>query len=149
MAVGCAQTTVEKQTATTTGGTRSTGIANPASVNCGDKGGWLEIRNDTSTPEGGQVGYCIFFGGHECEEWALFRGECTSTGTAAENSEMRGQKLARMDGFKVEKILKQVCTTDADCTTPDEYKNRDNCAHVALCFEQKCTVVEMKGECGL
>ena len=51
----------------------STGLANPASVNCQDKGGKLEIRKDSS---GGEVGYCQFNDGSECEEWAFFRGEC-------------------------------------------------------------------------
>lgn len=53
--------------------TSSTGMANPASVNCADKGGTLEIRKDK---DGGEVGYCKFSSGKECEEWALFRGEC-------------------------------------------------------------------------
>ncbi|MBF0120703.1 MAG: DUF333 domain-containing protein [Desulfobacterales bacterium] len=48
-----------------------TGIANPASVYCINKGGRLEIRK---TP-GGEVGYCIFPDGTECEEWGFFRGE--------------------------------------------------------------------------
>ena len=47
-------------------------IANPASENCVKQGGTLEIRDET----GGQVGYCIFADGSECEEWAFFRGEC-------------------------------------------------------------------------
>jgi putative hemolysin len=48
------------------------GLANPASVFCGENGGTLEIRDET----GGQVGYCVFEGGSECEEWAYMRGEC-------------------------------------------------------------------------
>ncbi len=49
------------------------GIANPASVNCEQKGGTLEIRTDAT---GSQVGYCKFSDGSECEEWAFYRGEC-------------------------------------------------------------------------
>ncbi len=48
------------------------GLANPASVYCGEKGGSLEI-GDTSQ---GQVGYCFFVDYSVCEEWAFFRGEC-------------------------------------------------------------------------
>lgn len=48
-------------------------MPNPASVNCTDKGGTLEIRTDAS---GGEVGYCVFADGSECEEWAFFREEC-------------------------------------------------------------------------
>ncbi len=49
------------------------GIANPASVNCEQKGNRLEIR---TAADGSQVGICIFPDGSECEEWAYQRGEC-------------------------------------------------------------------------
>ncbi|MBT3354861.1 MAG: DUF333 domain-containing protein [Candidatus Scalindua sp.] len=49
------------------------GMPNHASVFCIEKGGDLEIR---SGKDGGEVGYCVFEDGSECEEWALFRGEC-------------------------------------------------------------------------
>ena len=49
-------------------------IANPASVNCEQKGGKLEIRTASG---GGQYGVCTFPDGSECEEWAYLRGECT------------------------------------------------------------------------
>jgi putative hemolysin len=49
-----------------------TGLANPASVNCAEKGGSLDIRSNT----GGQYGVCVFKDGSECEEWAFFRGQC-------------------------------------------------------------------------
>ncbi len=48
-------------------------LPNPASVNCIDKGGQLEIR---TAADGSQTGYCIFADGSECEEWAYYRGEC-------------------------------------------------------------------------
>jgi putative hemolysin len=47
-------------------------MANPASVYCKEQGYELEIRE----AEGGQVGYCVFPDGTECEEWAFYRGEC-------------------------------------------------------------------------
>jgi putative hemolysin len=49
------------------------GLPNPASVYCEEQGGRLEIRED---PSGGQIGYCVFSEGSECEEWAFFRSEC-------------------------------------------------------------------------
>jgi len=52
--------------------TPAAGMANPASENCIEQGGKLEIRDEAS----GQVGYCKFADGSECEEWALMRGEC-------------------------------------------------------------------------
>lgn len=48
-------------------------LANPASVFCEENGGTLEIR-DTAE---GQVGFCLFEDGSECEEWAFYRGECS------------------------------------------------------------------------
>ena len=48
-------------------------IANPASEYCVEKGGAIEIRKDLQ----GEVGYCIFEDGKECEEWAFFNNECS------------------------------------------------------------------------
>jgi putative hemolysin len=48
-------------------------MPNPASKFCTDNGGTLEIRTEAD----GQIGYCIIQG-KECEEWSLFRGECTN-----------------------------------------------------------------------
>jgi putative hemolysin len=48
-------------------------IANPASVYCEENNGILEMREDS---QGGQYGVCIN-NGKECEEWALYRGECS------------------------------------------------------------------------
>jgi len=48
-------------------------LPNPASEFCEENGGTLEMREDES---GGQVGYCLFEDGSECEEWAFYRGEC-------------------------------------------------------------------------
>ena len=48
-------------------------LANPAAVYCAEQGGQVDIRQDAA---GGEVGYCQFDDGSECEEWAFFRGEC-------------------------------------------------------------------------
>lgn len=55
------------------GGDKETGLANPASVFCEEQGGTLEIRDSDE----GQIGYCIFPDGSECEEWAYYREECS------------------------------------------------------------------------
>lgn len=52
-------------------------LANPASVHCVNLGGTLEIRTG---PGGGQYGVCLFEDNRQCEEWALFRGECPAGG---------------------------------------------------------------------
>lgn len=55
----------------------SIGIANPASVFCEESGGRLEIRTILAGEISFEAGYCVFPDGSECEEWALFRNECT------------------------------------------------------------------------
>jgi len=50
----------------------TTQLANPASVNCEQKGGKLEM---VSNPDGEQ-GICVLADGTRCEEWAYLRGEC-------------------------------------------------------------------------
>ncbi|MFH1253512.1 MAG: DUF333 domain-containing protein [Candidatus Uhrbacteria bacterium] len=49
------------------------GLANPASVNCTEKGGTLQIEK---RPDGGEFGVCYFEDNRQCEEWALMRGDC-------------------------------------------------------------------------
>lgn len=49
------------------------GLANPASINCVDKGGELKIEK---RPDGGEFGVCYFEDNRQCEEWALYRDEC-------------------------------------------------------------------------
>jgi len=54
-------------------GSVSTGIANPASSYCVQKGYKNIIRTSS---DGGQYGVCVFLNGKECEEWKFYRGEC-------------------------------------------------------------------------
>lgn len=49
------------------------GLANPASENCVNQGGEIEIVTDE---EGGQYGVCKFEDGSQCEEWAYFNEKC-------------------------------------------------------------------------
>jgi putative hemolysin len=57
----------------TTEGSQISQMANPASVNCVDKGGKLTIE---TSADGSQTGICTLQDGTKCEEWAYFRGEC-------------------------------------------------------------------------
>ena len=50
------------------------GIANPASTNCIENGGELEMKEGSL----GQYALCNFRDGSVCEEWNYFRGECKS-----------------------------------------------------------------------
>lgn len=60
----------------------NTGLANPASTNCINKGGKSEIRTNA---DGSQTGYCLFENGQECEEWSFFRNECQATNSNTES----------------------------------------------------------------
>lgn len=52
-------------------------LANPASQHCIAAGGKLQMEK---RPDGGAFGVCIFTDNRQCEEWALFRGECPAGG---------------------------------------------------------------------
>jgi len=52
-------------------------LANPASQNCAMRSGILKIER---RPDGGQFGVCVFTDNYQCEEWAMFRGECPTGG---------------------------------------------------------------------
>jgi putative hemolysin len=52
----------------------NTEIPNPASLNCEEQGGILDIITKTDSS---QYGVCTFSDGSQCEEWKLKRGECS------------------------------------------------------------------------
>jgi putative hemolysin len=52
-------------------------LPNPASQNCIKKGGKLLMLKQCDR---GEYGVCIFPNNFQCEEWALFRGECPDGG---------------------------------------------------------------------
>lgn len=66
---------VTQPTLTTGGGVAK---ANPASVFCVDNGGTLSLNSS----DDGVTGTCTFSSGEQCEEWALFRGECDIEGVS-------------------------------------------------------------------
>lgn len=55
----------------------ASGLANPASVNCAEKGGTVVIQK---RGDGGEYGVCVFEDNRQCEEWAMFRGDCPEGG---------------------------------------------------------------------
>lgn len=67
---GCASTTMSQPSTTPQPAAQ---IANPASVNCSKQGGTLVIQK---RGDGGEYGVCMFEDNRQCEEWAMFRGEC-------------------------------------------------------------------------
>jgi hypothetical protein len=77
----------------------SVGLANPASVNCAEKGGNLVIQK---RPDGAEYGLCFFEDNRACEEWALFRGECPIGGVKTTGFDTDAQKFCAWSGGKVE-----------------------------------------------
>lgn len=87
LAAGCTQQTTTPTVTTPA----QPGMANPASVYCGQAGGTTDIKKDAS---GGEYGMCSFANGTSCEEWALFRGEgCKAGVTVAATTEAEGKKM--------------------------------------------------------
>jgi len=52
-------------------------MANPASVNCINSGGTFFIQE---RGDGGEYGICMFQDNRQCEEWAMYRGDCPTGG---------------------------------------------------------------------
>jgi putative hemolysin len=81
MIAGCTQQTAKPAGTTNPTATQAAvGMANPASVACGQAGGTVEIKKDATENE---YGMCTFKNGTSCEEWALFRGEGCKPGVTA------------------------------------------------------------------
>lgn len=76
------------------------GLANPASANCLEKGGTLEMRESKA----GQYGVCFFEDNRQCEEWALFRGECPVGGMKVTGYEDEAQVYCAITGGEVEGV---------------------------------------------
>ncbi len=91
------------------------GMANPASVNCEEKGGTVEIITAT---DGSQSGICKFNDGSECEEWAFFRGECVSGNLNNQNKVYKNQEL----GFELELPSGWVAIRINEMTGADDIK---------------------------
>lgn len=72
-------------------------LANPASVNCTEKGGTLIMKENKL----GQYGICVFEDNRQCEEWALLRGECPMGGLKITGYENDAQIYCAITGGTV------------------------------------------------
>lgn len=64
---------VEQPTSVPETNTDSLNMTNPAATNCVAQGGTNTIA---TKPDGSQYGVCLFEDNQQCEDWALYRGEC-------------------------------------------------------------------------
>jgi len=105
-------------------------LANPASENCLQVGGQLEIRQNKN----GQYGVCLFEDNRQCEEWALFRGQCPVGGLKITGYENDAEIYCAITGGQVEGVgtmtpmCKRIDGTycnaqanfDGDCPDPND-----------------------------
>jgi putative hemolysin len=69
--------------------------ANPASQNCLEKGGKVYMFK---TGSGGEYGVCRFSDSRQCEEWAMFRGECPEGGVRVAGSVTPAARFCAITG---------------------------------------------------
>lgn len=82
-------------------------MANPASVNCTKLWGTLSMKEEVN----GQVGYCTFPNGKVCEEWKLYRGECSPNDT--KKDDVLTKKIDELVA-KFEKKLNEIYGNDPE-----------------------------------
>jgi hypothetical protein len=94
-------------------------LANPASVNCGDKGGTLIIQHNPL----GEYGVCVFEDNRQCEEWAMFRGECPVGGVKITGYTTPGAVYCAITGGSqtIEKDGRTMCTKDGVTCPAEDY----------------------------
>ncbi len=82
-------------------------IANPASVFCVENGGSLSMN----TTAEGTTGTCTFPTGEQCEEWALFRGDCDIEGVSKQVTYSNGTRIVRVV-YHIKKDVATITATD-------------------------------------
>ncbi|MCU0678862.1 MAG: DUF333 domain-containing protein [Planctomycetes bacterium] len=106
------------------------GLANPASENCLAKGGKIEMRQRKI----GEYGVCLLEDNRQCEEWALYRGQCPAGGAKITGHDNDAEVYCAITGGQVEGVgtatpmCKRVDGTycnaqanlDGDCPDPND-----------------------------
>jgi len=105
--------------------TDNVGLANPASVNCADKGGQLQI---VKRGDGGEYGICYFEDNRQCEEWALMRGDCPVGGLKITGYDNQQQIFCAITGGIVD-MAKNTCTIKNNACDLKQYFD-DTCPAV-------------------
>ena len=101
-----------------------TTLANPASVNCTQKGGQLQIQ---TRPDGGQYGLCFFEDNRACEEWALFNNECPFGGRRTTGFDTIAQKFCAWSGGQTFAVENAICIFNDGSTCPDDAFYQGTC----------------------
>lgn len=108
-------------------GATELGLANPASTNCVAVGG--ELRLET-LGDGAAYGVCVFEENRQCEEWALFRGDCPVGGRKITGYVTPGARYCAILGGRYTMDAPETATTPerGTCALPDDRR----CAVAAL-----------------
>lgn len=95
-----------------------TEIANPASENCIQQGGTLTIETNGS---GGEYGVCVFEDNLQCEEWAMFRGDCPVGGIKVTGYATDAARYCAITGgtYQVDEEATSTADEQGTCTLPD------------------------------
>jgi len=109
---GCGQTQVPNEAQN-----NNVALANPASANCEKLGGTVTIKTRGDL---GQYGVCMFEDNRQCEEWALFRGECPQGGLKITGYENEAQIFCAITGATVD-MAEKVCTKNGVACDFDKY----------------------------
>ena len=80
-------------------------LPNPASANCVKLGGKLVLVEGVK----GQYGICYFEDNRQCEEWAMFRGDCPIGGVKVTGYDNDAQIYCAIRGGQVN-MDKNICT---------------------------------------
>ena len=97
-------------------------LGNPASKNCIEKGGILQIlkRGDS-----GEYGVCFFEDNRQCEEWALLRGNCPVGGVKVTGYNRPEAIYCAIIGGTVSSD-QSACTFLKTCSVDDLYNGKCN-----------------------
>lgn len=97
-------------------------LGNPASKNCIEKGGTLQILK---RGDGGEYGVCFFEDNRQCEEWALLRGNCPVGGVKVTGYNRPEAVYCAIIGGMVSSD-QSACTFPKTCSVDDLYNGKCN-----------------------
>lgn len=102
-------------------------LSNPASSHCVQVGGTLKIQK---RGDGAEYGVCYLMDNRQCDEWALFNGQCPLEGMKVTGYTTPAQVYCAIQGAK---ILIVSNDSDSDCLFSD-----GSLCTVQAFFDGKC-----------
>lgn len=91
-------------------------LGNPASLRCIESGGMVRIE---ARPDGGQYGICVFVDNRQCEEWAMFRGQCPAGGLRVTGYVTRAARYCAITGGRYAVVANSgMAEEQGACTLP-------------------------------